>query len=112
MLLEGPLTFHPTYKYNKQSNEYDTSKKMRVPAWCDRVLWVESDNIKQAAYERAENMFSDHRPVRSSFQIRVEAFDRIKMDEVFARIETGLSMQKDKEHELLDLFASGSGVAD
>ena len=66
-LLEGQIMFHPTYKYNKQSNEYDTSKKMRVPAWCDRVLWVESENIRQAAYERSENWFSDHRPVRSSF---------------------------------------------
>ena len=31
------------------------------------------------------------------------------MDEVLARLETGLSLQKDKEHELLDLIASGNG---
>lgn len=33
------ITFKPSFKYDKKSNEFDTSKKMRVPSWCDRVLW-------------------------------------------------------------------------
>ena len=30
---EGPLTFALTYKYNWNSDAFDTSEKRRVPAW-------------------------------------------------------------------------------
>lgn len=30
---EAPITFMPTYKYDVFSNNYDTSKKQRCPAW-------------------------------------------------------------------------------
>ena len=30
---EAPIRFLPTYKYDKLSNEYDSSKKQRVPSW-------------------------------------------------------------------------------
>jgi phosphatidylinositol-bisphosphatase len=33
------LSFAPTYKYDLFSDDYDTSEKMRIPAWTDRVLW-------------------------------------------------------------------------
>lgn len=76
---EMPINFLPTYKYDKQSNEYDTSKKQRVPSWTDRILWYnddketfgkESKHIIPLFYERRESLFSDHRPIWAYFEIR------------------------------------------
>ena len=30
---EGPLLFRPTYRYDAGTDMYDTSEKMRTPAW-------------------------------------------------------------------------------
>jgi synaptojanin len=35
---EGPILFRPTYRYNLHSDEYDTSEKMRIPAWTGMCL--------------------------------------------------------------------------
>lgn len=76
---EMPINFLPTYKYDKLSHEYDTSKKQRVPSWTDRILWYsnetdfsakESQYIIPLFYERRESLFSDHRPVWGYFEIR------------------------------------------
>ena len=37
---EGKIKFFPTYKFDKNSNVYDTSQKQRVPSYTDRVLTV------------------------------------------------------------------------
>jgi synaptojanin len=71
---EGLLDFRPTFKYNDESNEYDTSKKMRVPSWTDRILY-KPDNCTLKYYNRRENQFSDHRPVLAIFECRVMKTD-------------------------------------
>jgi len=38
ILQEGPLTFLPTYKFDVNTNKWDTSKKQRTPSWY--VLFV------------------------------------------------------------------------
>ncbi|KAI0333433.1 DNase I-like protein [Cubamyces sp. BRFM 1775] len=71
---EGPLTFAPTYKYDRRSDEYDTSEKARVPAWCDRVLWraLVPERVQQLHYRRWEANVSDHRPISAAFRITVK----------------------------------------
>ncbi|PVU87123.1 hypothetical protein BB559_006220 [Furculomyces boomerangus] len=36
---EAIVSFPPTYKFDVGTNDYDTSEKRRVPAWCDRILF-------------------------------------------------------------------------
>ena len=34
---ETQLYFAPTFKYDIGTQNYDSSEKQRIPAWCDRV---------------------------------------------------------------------------
>ena len=76
---EARITFPPTYKYDLNSDQYDTSEKARIPAWCDRVL-RKGDNIRQIHYDAAPLRFSDHRPVYATFQILVQRVDERQKD--------------------------------
>ncbi|KAF7301001.1 IPPc domain-containing protein [Mycena indigotica] len=72
---EGPLNFAPTYKYDRNSDIYDTSDKARAPAWCDRVLWRTRtpNRVQQLHYRRYEARVSDHRPVSAAFKVTVKS---------------------------------------
>ena len=53
-------------------DEYDPSKKQRVPSWTDRILFKRESNIKLLAYSCAPNIrTSDHRPVYASFGVKI-----------------------------------------
>ena len=74
---EGPLVFRPTYKYDNNSDVYDTSEKQRIPSWtgqpvseqvdlkadifADRILY-KGAGLSLHEYNRAELRLSDHRP--------------------------------------------------
>ncbi|QPG73648.1 hypothetical protein FOA43_000960 [Brettanomyces nanus] len=75
---ELPITFPPTYKFDKSSDNYDTSEKQRVPSWTDRILF-QGDDISQLCYHCAPDIrFSDHRPVFGTFSARVKLVDSEK----------------------------------
>jgi endonuclease/exonuclease/phosphatase family metal-dependent hydrolase len=65
---EMPITFLPTYKYDLCSDQYDTSKKQRTPAYCDRIL-VSGNQVRARSYSRVEHKHSDHRPVCAWLEI-------------------------------------------
>lgn len=70
---EGPLTFYPSYKFDKHSDMYDTSSKQRVPAWTDRILYSASPSIKLLSYASINDIkTSDHRPVYASLECDVD----------------------------------------
>ncbi|EJD42447.1 DNase I-like protein [Auricularia subglabra TFB-10046 SS5] len=75
----APIAFAPTYKYDRRSDNYDTSEKRRAPAWCDRVLVRarESERVRclEDSYRRWEVDVSDHRPVSAAFEMTVKKVD-------------------------------------
>lgn len=74
---EGPLLFRPTYRYDLGTDTYDTSEKMRIPAWTDRILYTGSA-LNLQAYSRAELKGSDHKPVYAMFRADVRIIDPVK----------------------------------
>ena len=86
---EGSVSFTPTYKYIPGTHEYDRrpDKKMRCPAWCDRVLWkkgkhVDGEDVSLHAYHclAAQTAVSDHKPVVAKFTIAAKQVDWQKRD--------------------------------
>ena len=87
---EGVLEFPPTYKYQPGTDMYDRrpEKKIRAPAWCDRVLWksLHPSAVRQLNYRCAQLHPSDHKPVSSmlSCDLRtiVESSQRVVFQEL------------------------------
>lgn len=78
---EGPLTFPPTYKFDPRSHQYDTSDKMRVPAWCDRVLYRCNNGVSEhpgsiVHYASVHSGWhSDHRPIHAILRLPIRFLD-------------------------------------
>ncbi|XP_039108709.1 inositol polyphosphate 5-phosphatase K isoform X2 [Hyaena hyaena] len=85
---EGPLLFPPTYKFDKNSNNYDTSEKKRKPAWTDRILWrlkrqpranphtprLPAPHFQPSLRSYVSHMMysiSDHKPVTGTFDLEL-----------------------------------------
>lgn len=77
---EMEIHFKPTYKFDKGTDNYDTSEKQRVPSWTDRIL-VYSKNkrfteLEQLRYNSISQIkFSDHKPVYAIFHAKMEILD-------------------------------------
>ncbi|KFK36143.1 hypothetical protein AALP_AA4G082900 [Arabis alpina] len=72
---EGTLGFKPTYKYDVGSSDYDTSNKVRVPAWTDRILFKiqDTNNLRATlhSYDSIDQIYgSDHKPVRADLCLK------------------------------------------
>lgn len=72
---ESEINFPPTYKFDKFSDDYDSSEKQRVPAWTDRILY-RGQHLKSLKYDIASIIkFSDHRPVYNVFNSTIKIID-------------------------------------
>lgn len=69
---EQEIAFPPTYKFDRESILYDSSKKKRVPSYCDRILFYANSRktLKINSYTSfMDVLYSDHRPVLADFTI-------------------------------------------
>lgn len=84
---EAPIHFAPTYKFNRLTNDFDTSEKLRVPAYCDRILYRgHLPNVVQCtSYKRWDATLSDHRPVSATFTLRSKSIDPPLYEQVVAK---------------------------
>lgn len=71
---ESRITFPPTYRFDIGTDDYDTSEKARIPAWCDRIL-RRGNNLRQIDYNTAPLRFSDHRPVFATLECTITVVD-------------------------------------
>lgn len=87
---EGQIDFIPTYKYDPRTNEFDTSPKKRIPAWCDRILWRVLNNSRavQTQYRRWEANISDHRPTSAVFNLTVKSINPAFREDVKNNVGT------------------------
>ena len=95
---EAEINFAPTYKFDpwvtvsnpEKSNaliwprwssgtdNYDSSAKERIPAWCDRILYrvneplLKQDKIKALDYRSWSATPSDHKPISGLYVVRVK----------------------------------------
>lgn len=94
--MEGEINFAPTYKYDTNSTDYDTSEKCRVPAYTDRILFKKRQQTHEDEdlmdpnqikfYNRIELLSSDHRPVVAEFEVEVIDVDKAARNRVLDQV--------------------------
>ncbi|BGP45853.1 hypothetical protein JCM10450v2_001688 [Rhodotorula kratochvilovae] len=86
---EPAIRFPPTYKYDPGTDQYDSSAKRRIPAWCDRVLYRadRADKVTPLHYRRYEVNVSDHRPISAAFDLQVKHINSDKRAAVWSEVE-------------------------
>ena len=83
---EPLITFPPTYKFDPGTDHFDTSEKMRTPAYCDRILYLSKrpKDIEVLSYESCPGVrISDHKPVRAYFALEARMVDPDRENDVY-----------------------------
>ena len=72
LINEGEITFIPTYKFIKGSNNYDNKNMAKkIPSYTDRIFYGNSKGINNLYYNSINNIkYSSHKPVIGVFEIR------------------------------------------
>jgi inositol polyphosphate 5-phosphatase INPP5B/F len=105
---EGRLTFAPTYKYQPGTHMYDQrpEKKIRAPAWCDRILWSaqEAKHVQQLTYNRSEMPnISDHKPVYSTLRVTIKDVIQAKREAIYDELMRKLDRYENKSLPIVGL---------
>jgi phosphatidylinositol-bisphosphatase len=112
--VEGPLTFRPTYKFQQGTSHYEqrAEKKLRAPAWCDRILWRTNmlsgingeQHLRQIYYGSVDSLISsDHKPVHALFEIAVKSTILTARAAVVTEIMEQLDEMENREQPVVKL---------
>jgi phosphatidylinositol-bisphosphatase len=82
---EAEIQFVPSYKFDHNTNRYDSSEKARVPAWTDRILWRDNDGQVKCQYYgvHMDHMISDHKPVSAQLYVDITTKNKSKYQKVY-----------------------------
>ena len=108
---EGPLLFAPTYKYQVGTSVYEQrpEKKLRAPAWCDRVLWKARDfsRVELRRYSVCSDLvISDHKPVSALFACQMRRVHDAKRRTVLESVTALLDKRENESLPKVQLSAS------
>jgi hypothetical protein len=122
---EGALRFRPTYKFAVGTSAYDRpdaaggkAKKVRPPAWCDRVLWrclpsVTPRHFRQLYYGSVDALTaSDHKPVHALFEVAVKSTIEERRRAVLREVAAELAASENASAPVLRLSDAAVHFAD
>ena len=94
--VEAKIKFAPTYKFKVGTSDYEyKEKKVRIPAWCDRILF-RGQQLNQLFYSSVVTpTISDHKPVCSQFNTKYKIIDPEKQKEATSQALEYLKNLKD-----------------
>ena len=114
---EGKIQFLPTFKYDKGSDLYDTSTKMRPPAWTDRVLYnlavrsPQSEKINEEINEEEEETeLGKRRSKRKGSKIKSKKDKKIRKLEKQADSISDASTNTDISTDSTDCVTTASST--
>ena len=93
------MAFPPTYKYQPGTDSYDRrpEKKLRCPAYCDRILWKVRNSpncVTALSYVSSTLNPSDHKPVLAVFDVTVREVVAEKERRVYSELAKKLDAAK------------------
>jgi len=96
---EAPITFLPTFKFDKGTSKYDTSHKQRVPAWTDRILFRPSKVRVLGYHSVGEATHSDHRPVFGTYRLGWGITEKTTSKVVDRKSKRSLNSSRHRGHQ-------------
>lgn len=108
---ESEIKFPPTYKFDKFSDDYDTSEKQRVPAWTDRILYS-GKHLESLTYDVASIIkFSDHRPVFNIFSSQIKIIDEDFKENLSNKLRESYQSDVKTKNNHIELNDASSSVS-